>query len=181
MPPGGRGRRQLQLLINRVQDDSLASEQTKESWTESLTKKRDFLVRQNPTSVFIPANTGSTGGTHWILMQILTAHNRLLIYDSGGAADSHRALATRVAKWWGADTAEGVPEIGAAQCIKQKDGHNCGPMVCLNLRRLMLKRRRPRALRDWGYDSGQMEYWRWHIINELAKDKLMTAETRTET
>ena len=53
-------------------------------------------------------------------------------------------------------------------------------MVCLNLRRLMLKRRRPRNLRDWGYEAEQMDYWRWHIINELAKDKLLKAEGRPE-
>ena len=41
------------------------------------------------------------------------------------------------------------------------------------MRRLMLKRRRPGKRREWGYESGQMDYWRWHIINELAKDKLL--------
>ena len=168
-------------LINRVHDDSRASEQNKARWTKSLTKKRDSLMRQNPSSVFIPVNTSDTGSKHWILMQILIAHNRLLVYDSGGAADSHHALAARVAEWWGADSTEGVPVISTAPCIKQTDRHNCGPMVCLNLRRLMLKRRRPRTLGDWGYDAGQMDYWRWQIINELAKDRLLKAETRAET
>ena len=35
-------------------------------------------------------------------------------------------------------------------------------------------------LRDWGYEAEQMDYWRWHIINELAKDKLLKAEERPE-
>ena len=113
-------------------------------------------------------------------MQILTARNRLLVYDSGGEAGNYQSLAARVAEWWGAGTTEGNPEITGVACVRQRDGYNCGPMVCLNLRRLMLKRRRPRNLRDWGYEAEQMDYWRWHIINELAKDKLLKAEERPE-
>ena len=32
----------------------------------------------------------------------------------------------------------------------------------------MLTRRR----QDWGYDSGQVDRWRWHIIVELANDDI---------
>ena len=40
-----------------------------------------------------------------------------------------------------------------------------------NERRLLLKRRRPTAIKDW-HHTGDVTQWRWHIITELARDKV---------
>ena len=59
---------------------------------------------------------------------------------------------------------------------------DCRLCLCLNMRRLMLKRRRPKqltrtrtALEEWGYTNDQEDLndWRYHIVKELAKDKII--------
>ena len=55
------------------------------------------------------------------------------------------------------------------------DGYNCGLMVCLNLRRLMLKRKRPTQVIDWNIQTN-WDQWRWQIITELAEDKIKNSE-----
>ena len=48
-------------------------------------------------------------------------------------------------------------------------------MVCLNLRRLMLKRKRPTQVIDWNIQTN-WDQWRWQIITELAEDKIKNSE-----
>lgn len=159
--------------ITETHEDCRLDDQTKQRWVAELRRTRDRAKRRNPESVFLPANTGVNTGTHWILLQIQVVRNRLVVYDSADSVNAEHELVQRVARWWNDDTGEDPLNVTVCtHCVKQQDGYNCGPMVCLNLRRLMLIRRRPRTRRDWGYDSGQADQWRWHIITELAKDDI---------
>ena len=102
------------------------------------------------------------------------------VYDSSDAPESHQALAQRVATWWtknnewqhGEDSEDNLEIRTNTKCVRQDDDYNCGPMVCLNLRRLLLHRQPPRTRTQWGYDSGQLHELRWHINNELATNAI---------
>ena len=66
--------------------------------------------------------------------------------------------------------------------VQWYNGTMYGPCVCLNMRRLMLKRRRPRALtstrtsreeRGYTNDQAELDDWRWHITKELARERII--------
>ena len=103
-----------------------------------------------------------------------------MMLDSSDAPESHQPLAQRVATWWtknnewqqGEDSEDNLEIRTNTKCVRQDDDYNCGPMVCLNLRRLMLHRKPPRTRTQWGYDSNQLHELRWHIINELATNSI---------
>ena len=163
--------------LNNFHEDQEADHETRSRWKRGLEHLRDRAKRRNPTHVYIPTNVA---GSHWILLHIALPHDTIKVYDSSDAPESHQALAQRVATWWtknnewqhGEDSEDNLEIRTNTKCVRQDDDYNCGPMVCLNLRRLMLHRKPPRTRTQWGYDSSQLHELRWHIINELATNSI---------
>eukprot|EP01046_Picozoa_sp_COSAG06_P020060 COSAG06_NODE_1453_length_9426_cov_16.624209_1_plen_209_part_00 len=140
---------------------------------------REEIRRAKANYIYIPFQAN---GSHWVLLCMSTTHNTITIYDSMKYEvykEAAKLMAELVQEWWQ------IPmTIVWGSCAQQPsgNGYDCGPCVCLNMRRLMLKRRRPRPLtatrtsrEEWGYsnDQAELDDWRWHITKELARERII--------
>ena len=140
---------------------------------------REEIRRANANNIYIPYQANEC---HWLLLCMSTTHNTITIYDSlkyEVYKEAAKVMAQLVQEWW-----QKPMTIKWGSCAQQPsgNGYDCGPCVCLNMRRLMLTRRRPRALtatrtsrEEWGYsnDQAELDDWRWHITKELARERII--------
>ena len=128
----------------------------------------------------MPVNVSTTGSgekDHWILFHINTMHDRLYVYDSMRNPEQYEPESKCVQRWWTCiekDLQQLRVEF-VKKTVKQTDTYNCGLLVCLQLRRLMLKRKRPIQVAEWNI-SPNWSQWRCQIITELAEDKIKPAD-----
>lgn len=86
-----------------------------------------------------------------------------------------------VRKWWtemdpDADNQEALGwQAPYDKAPRQRNNTDCGVMVCLAMRRLMLRNIRPRALEDWRFTVADGTRGRYMIINDLAANKIVDA------
>ena len=140
---------------------------------------REEIRRANANNIYIPYQANEN---HWMLLCMSTTHNTITVYDSlknEVYKEAAKLMAKLVQEWW-----QTPMTIIWGSCAQQPsgNGYDCGPCVCLNMRRLMLTRRRPRALtatrtsrEEWGYsnDQAELDDWRWHITKELARGRII--------
>jgi hypothetical protein len=140
---------------------------------------REKIRRANANYIYIPYQANES---HWMLLCMSTTHNTITVYDSlknEVYKEAATVMAKLVQEWW-----QTPMTIIWGSCAQQPsgNGYDCGPCVCLNMRRLMLTRRRPRALtatrtsrEEWGYsnDQAELDDWRWHITKELARERII--------
>jgi hypothetical protein len=65
-----------------------------------------------------------------------------------------------------------LQQMTGTVCVRQNDGYSCGPMVCLALRRLLLKRRRPTTLGDWHHTGDVVPIDSRFMTASAARDPL---------
>jgi hypothetical protein len=129
-------------------------------WTTKFVHPwREEIRKAKPNNIYIPYQANEN---HWMLLCMSTTHNTITIYDSLKYEiykEAAKLMAKLVQEWW-----QTPMTIIWGSCAQQPsgNGYDCGPCVCLNMRRLMLKRRRPRALtstrtsrEEWGYSNDQ--------------------------
>eukprot|EP01046_Picozoa_sp_COSAG06_P021302 COSAG06_NODE_1595_length_8979_cov_126.558784_4_plen_192_part_00 len=140
---------------------------------------REKIRRANANNIYIPYQANES---HWMLLCMSTTHSTITVYDSlkyEVYKEAAKLMAKLVQEWW-----QTPMTIIWGSCAQQPsgNGYDCGPCVCLNMRRLMLTRRRPRALtatrtsrEEWGYsnDQAELDDWRWHITKELARGRII--------
>ena len=152
-------------------------------WTSKFVHPwREEIRRAKPNNIYIPYQANEN---HWMLLCMSTTHNTITIYDSlkyEVYKDAAKLMAKLVQEWWNGQEDQPPMTIVWGSCAQQPNGYDCGPCMCLNMRRLMLKRRRPRALtgtrtsrEEWGYsnDQAELDDWRWHITKELARERII--------
>jgi hypothetical protein len=142
---------------------------------------REEIRRANANNIYIPYQANES---HWMLLCMSTTHNTITVYDSlkDNYKEAAKLMANLVQEWWIGQEDQPPMTIVWGSCAQQPNGYDCGPCMCLNMRRLMLKRRRPKALtstrtsrEEWGYtnDQAELDDWRWHITRELARDRII--------
>ena len=126
-------------------------------WGVVQQRARTEIRRNNSTNVYIPYQVDES---HWLLLHIDTVHDTITVYDSQDSS-AHKSAATKmvslVNKWWNDTGDQDTLQMKWGTCVQQRNNYDCGLCLCLNMRRLMLKRRRPKqltrtrtALEEWG-------------------------------
>ena len=115
-------------------------------------------------------------GNHWILFTVNAAAKTVRLYDPQGG--SYDDLMSKIVKWW-TETDPDEERQDRREWQKHKDrmpkqlnDTDCGVMVCLAMRRLMLQSCRPRTLEDWGFKGTDGTRGRYRLINDLATNKI---------
>ena len=151
------------MMRLHVADPERDAESIKRWTTKFMHPWREEIRRVNANNIYIPYQANEC---HWMLLCMSTTHNTITIYDSlkDNYKETAKLMANLVQEWWNGQEDQPPMTIVWGSCAQQPNGYDCGPCVCLNMRRLMLTRRRPRALtatrtsrEEWGYSNDQAE------------------------
>ena len=141
-----------------------------------LRRTRGAQGTRNAAKILLPAHVE---GNHWTLIVIRPAAKTIRLYDPLG--NKYEQLMDRVLQWMTEMDPDAKDEGTQGwqkhtdRMPRQANDTDCGVMVCLALRRLMLRNSRPRTLEQWGYQGAHGTRGRYRIINDLAANKIIEA------